>query len=251
MSLIFNEILYRPVFNFLIFIYNVLPGNDFGVAVIILTVLVRIVFMPLSIKALRSQKTMAQLQPKLKEVQEKFRNDKSAQAQATMALYRENKVNPMAGCLPLLIQLPVLFALYKAFANVFKPESLSLLYDFISNPGTIKNISLGFFDLAKSSPLLAVLSGIFQFGHSKMSFSKQKKQTVSGGTASVSAADPMAAMGRQMLYFFPVMIIIIGWKLPAGLVLYWAVTTLFSIAEQAYINRQKSYDREKPKFINT
>lgn len=229
MSLIFNEILYKPIFNFLIFIYNVLPGGDFGVAIIVLTLLVRILFMPLSIKALRSQKSMTRLQPKLKEIQEKFKNDKAAQAQATMALYKEFKVNPLAGCLPLLVQLPVLFALYRAFINVFKPESLDILYSFISNPGVIQNISFGLIDLAKSSPVLAILAGIFQFGHSKISFGKKDKCPMDN--------TGMGAMGRQMLYFFPIMIIIIGWRLPAGLVLYWAVTTLFSFAEQIFVNR--------------
>ncbi len=233
MGEIFNQILYRPIFNFLVLIYNLIPGADFGISIIFLTILVRFVFMPLSIKSLRSQKMLTQLQPKIKDIQEKYKNDKAAQAQATMALYKEYKVNPISGCLPLLIQLPVLLALYRAFANGFKPESLNLLYNFIANPGVIHNISLGFFDLAKNSPFLAILAGIFQFMHSKISFSKQplpKSNTNSG-------ALDFTAMNRQMLYFFPVMIIIIGWKLPAGLVLYWAVTTLFSIFEQFYINK--------------
>ena len=260
MAAIFNEILYRPILNFLVFLYGNLPGQDFGVAIIVLTVLVRVIFMPLSVKALRSQKIMSQLQPKIKEIQEKYKNDKAALAQATMLLYKENKVNPVAGCLPLLIQIPVLFALYKAFADVFKPESLNLLYGFLSNPGSIKNVSFGFLDLAKNSPVLAILAGVLQFFQSKISLGKNMGQK---GPQTTSARLPArqgsgsfsematSGMGRQMLYFFPVMIIIIGWKLPAGLVLYWAVTTLFSVFEQFYVNK-KTYVREpKSKFNNT
>ena len=253
MAAIFNEILYRPILNFLVFLYNNLPGNDFGVAIIVLTVLVRVVFMPLSVKALRSQKAMSQLQPKIKEIQEKYKNDKAALAQATMLLYKENKVNPVAGCLPLLIQIPVLFALYKAFADVFKPESLNLLYDFLANPGNIKNISFGFLDLAKNSPILAILAGVLQFFQSKISLGKnmgQKGPQTTSGSGSFSEM-ATSGMGRQMLYFFPVMIIIIGWKLPAGLVLYWAVTTLFSVFEQFYINKTTYVRESKSKFNNT
>lgn len=234
MTQIFTEVLYRPIFNLLVLIYNLVPGQDFGLAIIILTVLMRLALMPLSVKALRSQKMLTGLQPKLKEVQVRFKNDKAAQAQATMALYKENKINPVAGCLPLLIQLPILLALYQAFLNGFKPESLNILYGFITNPGVIEHISLKFFDLAKASPLLVISAGILQFIQSKLSLSKQAPKAQQGAIA--GSIDP-AAMSRQMLYFFPIMIIIIGWKLPAGLVLYWSVTTLFSIFEQLYINK--------------
>ncbi len=234
MSFIFNEIIYRPIFNLLVLINNLVPGQDFGLAIIVLTVFIRLVFMPFSIKALRSQKLMNQLQPKIREIQEKYKNDRAAQAQATMALYKEHQVSPLSGCLPLLIQLPILFALYRAFVNGLQPESLSLLYGFINNPGAIKSISFGFLDLSKSAPWLAIFSGLFQFIHSKL--------TVAHTPSSPSAAKggqalDFSAMNKQMLYFFPILIIIIGWKLPAGLVLYWAVSTIFSIGEQYYIHK--------------
>src|SRR3989344_1981127 len=234
MSFIFNEIIYRPIFNLLVLINNIAPGQDFGLAIIILTVLIRLLFMPFSVKALRSQKLMNQLQPKIREIQEKYKNDRAAQAQATMALYREHQVSPLAGCLPLLIQLPILFALYRAFMNGLQPESLNLLYGFIKNPGVIKSISFGFLDLSKSAPLLAIVSGLFQFIHSKLTVvhTPSSPQAAKGGQAL-----DFSAMNKQMLYFFPILIIIIGWKLPAGLVLYWAISTLFSIGEQFYIHK--------------
>lgn len=241
MSFIFHEIIYRPIFNLLVLITNLAPGQDFGLSIIILTVMIRLLFMPFSVKALRSQKIMAQLQPKLKELQEKLKHDKAAQAQATMALYQEHQVNPIAGCLPLLVQIPVLFALYRAFVNGLRPESLSLLYGFIKNPGIIKSISFGFLDLSKNVPLLALAAGFFQFLHSRLTVAN----TPEGAKGTVPKAENVkdmgnfgiGAMNKQMLYFFPIMIIIVGWKLPAGLVLYWAVSTLFSIIEQLYINQ--------------
>ena len=229
---IYNQILFRPLFNLLVFIYNVVPGGDFGLAIVLLTVLIRFAFVPLSIKSLISQKELNRLQPKIKELQEKHKNDKQAIGQATMALYKEHKINPFSGCLPLLIQLPVLLALYKALGSGFKPETLNFLYSFIHNPGLIKETAFGFVNLAKSAPPMAVIAGALQW--------IQSKQAVSFQSSAVEGQPepPALKASRQMLYFFPIMVIIIAWNLPAGLVLYWIVATAFSIFEQLYINRK-------------
>ena len=234
MTWLFNEIIYRPIFNLLVGIYNVIPGHDFGIAIIVLTVAMRIVFLPLSIKANRAQRLLARIQPEIKALQEKFKNDKAAQAQAVMALYKERKINPAGGCLPLLIQLPILLALYRALANGLNPDSLKILYTFVTNPGTINQVSLGFFSLAGNSHVLAIISGILQFIQAKLMAGRTPKPVP--GAKSASVLDP-AMLNKQMLYFLPVMIVVIGWNLPAGLVLYWAVTTLVGVFEQLYVNR--------------
>lgn len=189
-------------------------------------------FVPLSVKSLVSQRELNRLQPKIKELQEKYKNDKQSLGQATMALYKEHKINPFSGCLPLLIQLPVLLALYKALSEGFKPESLSVLYSFVYNPGLIKETAFGFVNLAKNMPVMAVIAGVLQWIQSKQALSFQTSATKD------QAESPTLKMGRQMLYFFPIMVIIIAWNLPAGLVLYWVVATIFSVFEQSYINRK-------------
>ncbi len=226
MGTLFTEILYRPLFNAVVFLYDILPGHDFGFAIIALTTLIRILFFPLSIKTVRSQKAMNLLNPKLQEIKEKFKNDKATQSAETMKLYKENNINPLAGCLPLLIQLPILIALYRAFIAGLKPENLAMLYKFVSNPGVINKISFGFIDITSKMPLLAILAGAAQF------FQAWVTKAQNQGS---SPNKEMAALNSQMLYFFPVMIIIIGWNLPAGLVLYWITTTVFSVLEQMYI----------------
>lgn len=231
MSEIFTKILVQPIFNLLIFVYNIVPGADFGIAVIIVTVLIRLVLSPLSVKMLRSQKNIAKLQPKLKELQVKYKGDKQALAREQMAMYKEYGVNPLSGCLPLLIQLPILLALYQTFIKGFKPESLSLLYKFVENPGVVHNIAFGFFDITQKSPVLAILAGVLQFIQAKMA---NLAQSMSGGGQN----DMAAAMSKQMLYFFPFLITIIAWNLPFGLTLYWVVTTAYSIFEQMYINKK-------------
>jgi YidC/Oxa1 family membrane protein insertase len=237
MSTLFNTILFHPILNALIFIYNILPFNDFGVAIIILTVAVRLILSPLSIKAIRSQRAMSKLQPKIKEINEKFKNDKQAIARATMELYKEYGVNPFSGCLPLLIQLPILLALYKAFSSGLNPEGIFGLYSFITNPGVINTVFLKFVDLTGHSPLLAITAGVLQWFQSRLAM-KNMPTTPSSSGKSGSSEIATAMMGKQMLYFMPVMIIIIAWGLPAGLAIYWVTTTIYAIFEQLYINKK-------------
>lgn len=227
---IFNEILFRPLFNLTVFLYNILPGNDFGLAIVVLTLIIKLIFFPLTSKSIRSQKKLSQLNPKIQQIKEKYKNNPRAQSEATLSLYRENGVNPVAGCLPLLIQIPILIGLYQAFIAGLKPESLNFLYGFVKNPEIINGISFGFIDIASKMPLLAVVAGGLQFVQSRKSVGQNQ---VSGGP------QEMKALNAQMLYFFPIMVVVIGWNLPAGLVLYWLATTAFSIVEQAYINKQQ------------
>lgn len=201
-------------------------------AIIVLTLIVRVIFFPLSIKALISQRELNKLQPKVKELQDKHKGDKQALGQATMQLYKEHKINPLSGCLPLLIQLPVLIALYSALNSGLKPESLSGLYAFVGRPESINQVALGFIDLAQKSSLMAILAGALQWLQLKQSTASQAP-VAKGETPSQALQ-----MSKQMLYFFPVMVIIIAWNLPTGLTLYWVAATVFSIFEQLYINRK-------------
>ncbi len=226
---LFNTILYRPLFNAVIFLYDIIPGGDFGLAIVALTVIIRLAFSPLSIKTIQSQKTMNKINPKLKAIKEKFKNDNQAQSAAIMELYKEHKVNPFFGCLPLLIQLPILIALYRAFRAGFQEANLSMLYSFVKNPGHIHTISLGFIDITSRSIALAIITGVFQFIQLK------QNSSITGSAGGVSDQKELQALNSQMLYFFPVMIIIIGWNLPAGLLFYWVAATLFSMGEQLYV----------------
>ncbi|MEK7151610.1 MAG: YidC/Oxa1 family membrane protein insertase [Patescibacteria group bacterium] len=232
MTFLYHELLFRPLFNLLIFLYSNIPGADFGVAIIVLTLIVRIVFFPLSIKALVSQRELNKLQPKIKELQEKHKGDKQALGQATMQLYKEHKINPLSGCLPILIQLPVLIALYSALNSGLKLESLVGLYSFVDHPEKINQIALGFINLAEKSYLIAILAGVLQWFQMKLATLSQVSNLKNNTNSQ------MPDMSKQMLYFFPVMVIIIAWNLPTGLTLYWVAATVFSIFEQLYINRK-------------
>ncbi len=225
MGNIFSQLIYRPILSLTMLLYGVLPFDDLGVAIILMTIAIRLLFLPLSLKTARSQKVMADLAPELERVKQQH-PDKAAQSEAVMKLYKDRGVNPLAGCLPLLLQLPILIGMYRVFLDIFKPESLTKLYAFVPNPGVVNHLFLGLMDISKASPAFAILAGVLQFFQAKVAAGNQPQ------------TGPSAALNKQMAYLFPVMIIVISWNLPAGLALYWIVTTIFSIGEQLYLRRR-------------
>lgn len=224
---IFNIFLYYPLFNALIFIYNYLPGNDFGLAIIFLTIIIRFLIYPISIMAINSQRALQKLQPKLKEIQEKYKNDKEKQTRETLGLYKKEKINPFSGLFLAIVQIPILIALYKVFWNGLKPEEFINLYSFIPNPIRINPFFLNVIDLSKPNLLFAALAGITQFFQTKMLMPKQ-------GGSQKNSNEISAIMQKQMIYFFPFLTIIILLKLPAALGLYWTISGAFSIIQQYF-----------------
>lgn len=228
LTIMYHLFIYQPIFNALVFIYNNIAFGDFGLSVVFLTLLMRFVLFPLTLKSTKANIKLQEVQPKIREIQEKYKDDKTGLATATMAVYAEHKINPLSGCLPILIQLPILIGLYSAFSSVFKPDALKDVYSFIHNPQTINSISLGFIDLTKSSLPLAVLAGVLQFVQVKFSLGQQKN---------ISSDDPSQAMSRQMMYIFPIMLVLIAYKLPIGIVIYFISSSVFATIEQWVVKR--------------
>ena len=222
----FYTVLYEPLFNALVLLYEYIPGRDFGIAVIFLTLIIRFLLYPLMMKSIRSQKIMAELQPKIKEIQEKYKDDKEKQTKEMMELYKREKFNPFGGCLPLLIQLPLLLALYRVFWSGLSEGAMSHLYSFVPNPGVINPMFLGFLDLSAPNVVMAILAGAAQFLQTKTMSVKNppdQKNQLSG------------LMQKQMLYFFPIFTVVILLKLPAAIGLYWIITALFSVWQQRLV----------------
>ena len=236
LSTFFNTILYQPLLNLLIIFYAYLPGHDFGVAVIILTLLIKIVLSPTSLKAARSQRALSKLQPKIKEIQDKYKNDKAKQSQSMMEMYQKEKINPLSGCFPILIQLPILIAMYQVFLRGLTSEALrNSLYSFVPYPSSINLVFLGIIDLSQPSIFLAILAGVLQFFQSKLSIVSNKAKE---GKDS-NKKDFSSMMQNQMLYFFPLLTVFIVWKFGSIIGLYWVVSALFSIGEQYIIKKRK------------
>jgi YidC/Oxa1 family membrane protein insertase len=236
MSSLFNIILYRPILNLFIGLYNILPGHDLGLVILVITILLRVVLWPLNNSAIKAQKNLQELQPKLDAIRKQFPSDKQKQAEATMVLYKETKINPLASCLPLIVQIPILLALFWVMRDSLSAKNIaSNLYPFVHDPGTLKAISFGFLDLAGRNVVLAVLAGAAQFVQAKMMSSKPSPKEAGAGAKDENMT---AAMNKQMLYFMPVMTVIIGLQLPAGLALYWFFSTLLMAGQQWIVFRK-------------
>ena len=242
----FNIILYQPLFNALVFLYQYIPGRDFGVAVIALTLIIRIVLYPLMAKSIKSQRVMTEIQPKAQEIQKKYKDDKEKQAKEMMALYQKEKVNPFGGCLPLLIQLPILIALYRVFWKGLQPETMDFLYSFVPNPGVIDSTFLGMINLAEASILLAIVAGISQFFQTKMLMPRMKQSVSQGG----QMAQFSGMMQKQMLYFFPILTVFILWRLPSAIGIYWIVTALFTVLQQYLVMKKPKEQTENAQGVS-
>ena len=229
MSGLFNTILYVPFFNLLVFLYNTVAFNDFGIAIILLTLIIRLVLSPLSVKTIKSQKALAELQPKIKEVQEKFKNDAQKQTQEVMGLYRRHKVNPFSGCLLMLVQLPILIALFQVFQHGFNSSELQYLYSFVQNPGNLNPVSFWLLDLSRGSIYLGIVAALTQY--------LQTKMTVVLPAPSGNKNDFSRMLQWQSIYIFPLLILAWSYTLPSALTLYWTVLNIFGIVQEIVMRK--------------
>lgn len=232
----FHVWLYQPFLNLLVGLYFLLPFQDLGVAIIVLTLVLRAALYPFSKKAMRSQKKLQELQPEIKKLQKKNKNNQEKAAREMMALYRKHNINPLSGFLPILIQLPLIIALYRVLIGIFEASPAELaqdLYAFVQSNGGVDTIAFfGTLNLAERSIPLALLAGVTQLAQSRLAFQKPKKgEKGKGGFAQ--------AMSFQMRYFMPLVIVFIAASLPAGVALYLLVTTVFSLGQQLFTNKEK------------
>jgi len=232
-STLFNKIFYQPLFNALVLLYEFVPGGDFGIAVVLLTLLIRILLYPFSLKAIESQRALAKLEPKLREIRKKFKDDKEKVAREMLELYQKEKINPFSGFFLILLQLPILFALYKVFTSCVSVKDFGQLYSFVPNPGEIKTNFL-MIDLAKPDFLLSALAGVLQFFQAK----KQTKIENIKKTGAGDFSHFSKILQKQMLYFFPITLFFVFLKIPSAIALYSIVSTIFSMLSTSYIQKR-------------
>ncbi len=250
----FSLLIFQPLLNLLIVLYMIFP--DFGVAIILFTIITKLATLPLTKKSIESQKAMQDIQPELKKLQEKYKKDKAMLGQKSMELYKEHGVNPAGGCLPIILQMVFIIGLFQVLRLTLdtSPEALNrvseLLYGFIENPGTPNQIAFGFFDLNSPSIPLAIVAAALQFFQSKMMMAKTEKEQAArdkkNGVVKKDDEEPdfSSMIQKQMLYMGPVMTLIIGAKFAGGLILYWTISTIFMIVQQYYVLK-KEEDKTK------
>ena len=231
---IWNTFLYEPLLNALAFLVSVVPGGDVGLAVILLTILVKVALFPLSQRSIESQKKMNLLAPEIKKIKDSGAS-KEEQAKLTFELYKKNKTNPFSGCLLILIQIPIIFALYYVFLKGLNFES-GLLYSFVKAPENVNMLFLGVLDLTQKSLLLAVLAGISQFFQAYY-MPKPAPSTGDGKSFQESFAKSMHV---QMKYVFPFIVAFIAYSVSGAIALYWVTSNIFAVGQQIYSARKKN-----------
>jgi YidC/Oxa1 family membrane protein insertase len=247
----FEKFLVQPLYNLMIFIINHVPFADLGVAIVILTIIVRFVLFPLSQNAIKTQIKMKKIQEPLKELKEKYKKDQQTMALEMMKLYKENDIKPFSGFFLLFLQLPVIIALYHVFLKGNFPEiRTDFLYSFVGVPETVSVLFLGLIDITQKSILLAVLVGITQFVQSKIAFSFQNKTTVLGQEKSFGA-DLMKSMQIQMTYVFPVIFAFFAYGFGGIIATYFLIGNIFSIFQQLYLNKKFLKEEEQKSFKET
>jgi YidC/Oxa1 family membrane protein insertase len=249
----FHYLLFVPIVNLLVVLYQALNfihiPYSLGFSIILLTVLIRLVLYPLISSQLRASKKMQELTPHLNRLKEKHKNDAKTLQAETMKLYKEFGVNPAAGCLPVLIQLPIIWALYQVLQNAVKYDMVQinkLIYADIFKLTKIWDTTFFTLPLAQTpsnllstiGPLILVvpiLTGFFQFIQTKMMFVSQPKPQESKN-GEKKKEDFATAFQSQSLYIFPLMIAFFSYGFPIGLSLYWNTFTVFGIIQQYKIS---------------
>ncbi|MCR4279590.1 MAG: YidC/Oxa1 family membrane protein insertase [Candidatus Zambryskibacteria bacterium] len=231
MSAIYHTFFYDPIYNFLIFLFQVFPWADAGIIVILLTIIVRLALFPLSRKAVLTQVKMAEIGPDLTEIKEKYKGNSEEQARRTLALYKERGVNPFSGILVIIIQIPIILALYQIFIH-FPEVNAALLYAFVSVPENINTTFLGLIDITAKSAVIAVLAAASTYFQFQVSMKGQKEPKGN------SFGDNLTrSMQKQMKYFFPVIVFFISYNISGVIALYWLTTNLFSIGQELFVKR--------------
>src|SRR6185295_4399789 len=217
------EYIVVPTLGIMRWFYHYIP--NYGVAIILLTVITKVLLFPLTVKSMTSMKAMQALQPQINTLRSKYKSDPQRLQRETMELYRAHKVNPLGGCLPMLVQVPIFYALY---------DALSVSVDLQNAPficfGRIFGIDFWICDLARHDPtyVLPILMGISMFVQQKMT-------PVMG--------DPRQA---KMMLFMPVIFTFMFFNLPSGLVLYWTLSNVLQIAQQKYMERMGKKTEKAP-----
>lgn len=240
-SFIWHSVFFDPVYNTLIFFVDLFPGGDVGLAIVATVVVVKLVLFPLSIKAVKTQRIMREIEPKLKELKEKFKDKREEQAKAMMEIYREAGMNPFASIAVMFLQIPFVIALYLAVSNgggVALPAiNVDILYSFIPTPDQVTTMMLGVFDTAAKSLPLALVAGVTQFISTRYAMPALAPKEAG---ATPSFKDDFARnMNLQMRYVMPIVIVFVAYTFSAAIALYFVVSNLMTLLQEYVVRKHR------------
>lgn len=236
-SAVFHALIYNPLYNGLVFLVGILPTHDVGIAIIALTIFVRVLLFPLSRRAVETQLMMKKIAPEVERLKEKHKDNREEQAKALFALYRERGVHPFASIGLLLAQLPVLFALYWVFTSGGLPDlHPNLLYAFVSRPPDIDMVFLGLIDMSGKNIALGISAALTQFAYTRLSMgAPEKKPQATSGTFSGDLARSFEVQAR---YVLPATFVLLSAFIPSAAMLYLTTSNAFMIAQELFAGRR-------------
>lgn len=240
-----RTLLLHPLFNALLLIYAVIPGHDFGLAVIVFTLFIRVLLWPLVRKQLHHQKAMRDLQPEITKLKKQAKGDRQKESQLMVELFKEKELNPFSSIGLALVQFPVLIALFFVLSQIAEPGRVAeVAYSFvatlptvagiIANPDGFDPMFLGLVHMAKPNFILAILAGLAQYA--------QARQLTPKNTA---AAGSSAALAFNMTLIFPILTVAFAITLPSALALYWGVSSLVAVYQQHRVLSQDAQEMRK------
>lgn len=232
-SSLFHTYLHTPIYNLLIYLIGVIPGGDVGIAVIGVTLIVRVIILPVSISAVRTQRATQAIQPEINEVNKRYKDKPEEKARETFALYKKYGIRPFAPLLMLIIQLPILLALYWVFRGEALPAiDLPALYSFVPVPSHITTLFLGILPVVGKSITLALLAGVTQYLQAH--FAMPAPQKGSGGMSE----DFGRAMAMQARYVIPLIIAAVSYETSGAVALYFITTNIFTLFQEFLVRRK-------------
>ena len=232
----FHTFLYEPIYNLLVFFTGIMPGGDVGLAVVAVTIIVRVIIMPFSLSAIRTQRAMKKLEPELKKLREHFKNDRERQAREIFALYKTNKGHPFASFLALFIQLPILIGLYWVFRTETLPAvDAETLYSFVSAPETASALFLGLISITGSSIVLAVIAAATQFFQARLAIPAPPPAT---GEKLSMQEEIGRAMALQARFVLPLIIGAVAYA-SGAIALYFITSNVVSIIQELVVKNGK------------
>ncbi len=240
MTYIWHTIFFDPIYNSLVFFIDVVRGGDVGLAIVCTVVLVKTILLPISLKAVRTQLVMREIEPKLTALREEYKEKRDVLAIKTMEVFKEAKVNPFSSILSLFIQIPIFIALYFSVSTgggiPLPAINTDLLYSFIPTPEFVNMVFLGFIDITAKNLPLALIAGVTQYIYTSLSLPPQKARDPK---AEPNFKDDFArSMQVQMRYVMPVIIIFVAYSLSASIALYFTISNLMMILQE-YVVRHK------------
>ena len=241
MHYIYDTFFYEPLYNGLVVFIKIVPWHNVGIAVILFTILIKVILFPLSQKSVKTQFEMKLVEPELNEIKLKYKDNKQLQAEKTMQLYKERGINPFSGIFLMFIQLPVLIALYQVFLSGGLPNiHTDLIYPFINIPDSI-NMNLFMINIADKSILFAFFAALAQFVQMQIVLPKTVKKDNKKDQKPLDFKDELArSMNVQMKYVMPIIIFFIAKSFPVVVSLYLITSSVFAIGQEFYVKKTRA-----------